>query len=206
MLFAALKGSMELLADRDPEEARKILDAVLEPMMEAVHRYEGTLNQVRAPAPWLCSPAGVAVMYDQPGRAGDAEQGMRHAGRRLHFSLGRPRHPSRPSRLSPGPSPLPSPASGRWTFSVRDEGGQDFGERGDANDRADRPRHERRRRISEPDAVVLSGRRTRIEIFGLGDKSGCPPVGVQDVRRAAAAQNSVVAPISNASGRLGGQA
>src|SRR5262252_5823365 len=46
VLFADLKGSMELLADRDPEEARKILDPVLEHMMEAVHRFEGTVNQV----------------------------------------------------------------------------------------------------------------------------------------------------------------
>jgi class 3 adenylate cyclase/tetratricopeptide (TPR) repeat protein len=46
VLFADLKGSMELLADRDPEEARAILDPVLERMMEAVHRYEGTVNQV----------------------------------------------------------------------------------------------------------------------------------------------------------------
>src|SRR5215470_3530372 len=46
VLFADLKGSMELLADRDPEEARKLLDPMLERMMEAVHRYEGTVNQV----------------------------------------------------------------------------------------------------------------------------------------------------------------
>ena len=46
VLFADLKGSMELIADRDPEEARKLLDPVLERMMEAVHRYEGTVNQV----------------------------------------------------------------------------------------------------------------------------------------------------------------
>jgi class 3 adenylate cyclase len=46
VLFADMKGSTELLADRDPEEARKILDPVLERMMEAVHRYEGTVNQV----------------------------------------------------------------------------------------------------------------------------------------------------------------
>ena len=46
VLFADLKGSMELLADRDPEDARKLLDPVLEHMMEAVHRYEGTVNQV----------------------------------------------------------------------------------------------------------------------------------------------------------------
>jgi class 3 adenylate cyclase len=46
VLFADLKGSMALLADRDPEEARKLLDPVLERMMEAVHHYEGTVNQV----------------------------------------------------------------------------------------------------------------------------------------------------------------
>jgi class 3 adenylate cyclase/tetratricopeptide (TPR) repeat protein len=46
VLFADLKGSMELLADRDPEEARELLDPVLERMMEAVHHYEGTVNQV----------------------------------------------------------------------------------------------------------------------------------------------------------------
>jgi len=46
VLFADMKGSMELLAERDPEEARKLLDPVLERMMEAVHHYEGTVNQV----------------------------------------------------------------------------------------------------------------------------------------------------------------
>jgi class 3 adenylate cyclase len=46
VLFADLKGSMELLADRDPEEARQLLDPVLERMIDAVHRYEGTVNQV----------------------------------------------------------------------------------------------------------------------------------------------------------------
>jgi class 3 adenylate cyclase/tetratricopeptide (TPR) repeat protein len=46
VLFADLKASLELLADRDPEEARQILDAVVERMIAAVHRYEGTVNQV----------------------------------------------------------------------------------------------------------------------------------------------------------------
>src|SRR5262249_48637549 len=46
VLFADLKGSMELLAERDPEEARQLLDPVLERMMADVHRYEGTVNQV----------------------------------------------------------------------------------------------------------------------------------------------------------------
>jgi class 3 adenylate cyclase/tetratricopeptide (TPR) repeat protein len=46
VLFADTKGSLELLADRDPEDARRLLDAVLERMMDAVHRYEGTVNQI----------------------------------------------------------------------------------------------------------------------------------------------------------------
>jgi class 3 adenylate cyclase len=46
VLFADLKGSMQLLAGRDPEEAREVLDPLLELMMEAVHWYEGTVNQV----------------------------------------------------------------------------------------------------------------------------------------------------------------
>jgi class 3 adenylate cyclase/tetratricopeptide (TPR) repeat protein len=45
VLFADLKASLELLADRDPEGARTLLDPVLEQMMEAVHCYEGTVNQ-----------------------------------------------------------------------------------------------------------------------------------------------------------------
>ena len=46
VLFADLKGSMELLGDRDPEEARQIIDPVIDQIMEAVHRYEGTVNHV----------------------------------------------------------------------------------------------------------------------------------------------------------------
>src|SRR5262245_16076360 len=46
VLFADLRGSLELLAERDPEEARALLDPVVELMMDAVHRYEGTVNQV----------------------------------------------------------------------------------------------------------------------------------------------------------------
>ena len=45
-LFADLKNSMELFADRDPEEARKLLDPVLDHMMEAVHQFEGTVIHV----------------------------------------------------------------------------------------------------------------------------------------------------------------
>jgi class 3 adenylate cyclase/tetratricopeptide (TPR) repeat protein len=46
VLFADLKGSTELIEGLDPEEARNLLDPALHVMMEAVHRYEGTVNQV----------------------------------------------------------------------------------------------------------------------------------------------------------------
>src|SRR5213594_2489784 len=46
VLFADLKGSTELIAGLDPEEARRLLDPALQVMMDAVHRYEGTVNQV----------------------------------------------------------------------------------------------------------------------------------------------------------------
>jgi uncharacterized OB-fold protein len=46
VLFADLKGSMELLADRDPEEARKLVDPILTLMMDAVHQTKATVNQV----------------------------------------------------------------------------------------------------------------------------------------------------------------
>jgi class 3 adenylate cyclase/tetratricopeptide (TPR) repeat protein len=47
VLFGDLKGSMELIADRDPEEAGRLLHPVVERMMAAVHRYEGTVSEVR---------------------------------------------------------------------------------------------------------------------------------------------------------------
>ena len=46
VLFADLKGSTELIRDLDPEQAQAILDPALQAMMAAVHRYEGTVNQV----------------------------------------------------------------------------------------------------------------------------------------------------------------
>ena len=46
VLFADIRDSMKLIESRDPEEAQKIIDPVLHLMMDAVHRYEGTVNQV----------------------------------------------------------------------------------------------------------------------------------------------------------------
>src|SRR5262245_15405621 len=58
VLFADLKRSLELLADRAPEEARHLLDPVLDRMMAAVHQYEGTVNQVMGD--------GIMVLFGAP--------------------------------------------------------------------------------------------------------------------------------------------
>ena len=46
VLFADIVGSFEIIADRDPEQAQKLLDPVLDHMLEAVHHYEGMVNRV----------------------------------------------------------------------------------------------------------------------------------------------------------------
>src|SRR5947209_7142519 len=44
-LFADIKGSMELIEDLDPEEAREIIDPALRLMIDAVHHYGGHVAQ-----------------------------------------------------------------------------------------------------------------------------------------------------------------
>jgi class 3 adenylate cyclase len=46
VLFADLKDSTELIRGLDPEAVQQLLDPALHHMMDAVHRYEGTVNQV----------------------------------------------------------------------------------------------------------------------------------------------------------------
>jgi class 3 adenylate cyclase len=88
VLFADLKRSTELLADRDPEEAREILDPVLERMMEAVHRYEGTVNQVMGDGIMALFGAPVA-REDHTVRACYAALDLQRAMRRLTEELRR---------------------------------------------------------------------------------------------------------------------
>src|SRR5437867_3163830 len=88
VLFADLKGSMELLADRDAEEARSILDPVLELMMNAVHEYEGTVNQVMGDGIMALFGAPVAL-EDHAVRACLAGLRMQEAARRHADTLAR---------------------------------------------------------------------------------------------------------------------
>jgi class 3 adenylate cyclase len=46
VLFADIKDSPELIRDVDPEAAQQLLDPALRRMMDAVYRFEGTVNQV----------------------------------------------------------------------------------------------------------------------------------------------------------------
>jgi class 3 adenylate cyclase/tetratricopeptide (TPR) repeat protein len=46
VMFADIVGSLEIIADRDPEEAQRLLDPVLDKMLDAVHHYEGMVNRV----------------------------------------------------------------------------------------------------------------------------------------------------------------
>jgi class 3 adenylate cyclase/tetratricopeptide (TPR) repeat protein len=82
VLFADLKGSMELLASRDPEDARAVLDPVLEGMIEAVRRYGGTVNQVMGDGVMALFGAPLAV-EDHAVRACYAALAMQDAVRRL---------------------------------------------------------------------------------------------------------------------------
>ena len=46
VLFADIRGSTSVIEKLDPEEVRRRFDPILHIMMDAVHRYEGTVNQV----------------------------------------------------------------------------------------------------------------------------------------------------------------
>ena len=70
-LFADLKGSTELMRDIDPEEARAILDPVLQLMMMAVHRYDGYVAQ--------STGDGIFAMFGAPVAHEDHPQRALHA-------------------------------------------------------------------------------------------------------------------------------
>jgi class 3 adenylate cyclase len=67
-LFADIKGSMELIEDLDPEEARAIVDPALKLMIDAVHRYDGYIVQSTGDGIFALFGAPVAH-EDHPQRA-----------------------------------------------------------------------------------------------------------------------------------------
>jgi class 3 adenylate cyclase/tetratricopeptide (TPR) repeat protein len=85
-LFADIKGSMELMEDLDPEEARAIIDPALKLMIDAVHRYSGYIVQSTGDGIFALFGAPVAH-EDHPQRALYAalrmQKEMRHYGDRM---------------------------------------------------------------------------------------------------------------------------
>jgi len=85
-LFADIKGSTELMRDLDPEEARAVIDPVLQLMMDAVHRYDGYVVQSAGDGIFALFGAPVAH-EDHPQRAVHAAIAMRDALRRHNVDL-----------------------------------------------------------------------------------------------------------------------
>jgi class 3 adenylate cyclase/tetratricopeptide (TPR) repeat protein len=82
VLFADIKGSMELLADRDAEAAQKLLfDPVLDRMIEAVHRYEGTVHRVMGD--------GIMALFGAPLAVEDHAVRACYAGLRMQETITR---------------------------------------------------------------------------------------------------------------------
>jgi class 3 adenylate cyclase len=80
-LFADIKGSMELMEDLDPEEARAIVDPALKLMIDAVHRYGGYIVQ--------STGDGIFALFGAPVAHEDHPQRALYAALRLQEQLSR---------------------------------------------------------------------------------------------------------------------
>jgi class 3 adenylate cyclase/tetratricopeptide (TPR) repeat protein len=90
VLFADLRGSLEVLAQRDPEDAQAVLEPVLEQLIRAVHRHGGTVNQVLGDG--IMALFGAPVAYeDHALRACAAALDMQEAVRDVSARLKRER-------------------------------------------------------------------------------------------------------------------
>src|SRR5215470_16249435 len=80
-LFADIKGSMALIEDLDPEEARAIIDPALALMMDAVHRYDGYVVQ--------STGDGIFALFGAPVAHEDHPQRALYAGLRMQDEMKR---------------------------------------------------------------------------------------------------------------------
>src|SRR6202140_2250661 len=80
-LFADIKGSMELMEDLDPEEARSVIDPALHLMIEAVRRYDGYVVQ--------STGDGIFALFGAPVAHEDHPQRALYAALRLQEELKR---------------------------------------------------------------------------------------------------------------------
>jgi len=85
-LFADIKGSMALIEELDPEEARKVVDPALHIMMDAVHQFDGYVAQSLGDGIFALFGAPVAH-EDHPQRAVYAALRMQENGRRYAEQL-----------------------------------------------------------------------------------------------------------------------
>jgi class 3 adenylate cyclase/predicted ATPase len=92
-LFADIKGSMELMEDLDPEEARAIIDPALKLMMEAVHRYGGYIVQ--------STGDGIFALFGAPAAHEDHPQRALYAALRMQEDLKRYSDHTRAEGCSP---------------------------------------------------------------------------------------------------------
>src|SRR5258705_10105942 len=83
VLFTGIHGMIEAVGDRDPEEIGPIIDQVRELMMEAVHRYEGTVNQVVG--------EGIMALFGAPLAHADHPVRARYPARPLQAPMPAPR-------------------------------------------------------------------------------------------------------------------
>ena len=80
-LFADIKGSMDLMEDLDPEEARAIVDPALKLMIDAVRRYDGYIVQ--------STGDGIFALFGAPVAHEDHPQRALYAGLRMQEELKR---------------------------------------------------------------------------------------------------------------------
>ncbi|HLI11334.1 MAG TPA: adenylate/guanylate cyclase domain-containing protein [Alphaproteobacteria bacterium] len=76
VLFADISGSLGLIVDRDPETADAILSEIIAQLVDAVHRYGGTVNKMRGDGIMALFGAPVA-QEDHAARACYAAMAMR---------------------------------------------------------------------------------------------------------------------------------
>ena len=89
-LFADIKGSTELMAELDPEEARAIIDPALRLMIDAVHCYDGYVAQ--------STGDGIFALFGAPVAHEDHPQRALYAALRLQEDLKRYSEPHKAGR------------------------------------------------------------------------------------------------------------
>ena len=111
VLFADLKDSTELIRGLDPEAAQQLLDPAIHIMMDAVHRFEGTVNQVLGDG--IMALFGAPIAHeDHALRACYAALAMQTA-MRAYYRRGAP-HPRPGTVHARGPQRWRSRGAGDW--------------------------------------------------------------------------------------------